>query len=146
MALNVTAPQLTIGDPAEVTIGWEVRNFGTGVGLSNSWTDRVIASADTIVGNADDVLLGSFDHIGALAVGQNYRRQESILLPPEFQRRSHLFVKTDALSVVFENGLEANNVAEATHLFDVVTAPYSDLVVSSVVIPVTAESGRTRSC
>src|SRR5262249_26738341 len=46
---------------------------------------------------------------------------------------------TDA---VFENGKEANNVAEAPNFFDVVPIPYADLVVSSVVAPPQASSGQ----
>ena len=39
-------------------------------------------------------------------------------------------MQADATDVVFENGNEANNSAEAPNLFDVTPIPYADLVVS----------------
>src|SRR4029077_16164449 len=63
--------------------------------------------------------------------------------PPGFQGRYHLFVQTDSTNVVFENGSEANNTAEASNLFDVTPKPYADLVVSGVSVPSTGSSGHT---
>src|SRR5262249_46032253 len=110
---GVTAPALTLGDPAQVTVGWTVTNRGTGTSNVGSWADAVIASTDTIVGNGDDVVLASFTHSGALAVGDNYSRSETFLLPPAFRGRYHLFVQADADGAVYENGLRANNAAQA---------------------------------
>src|SRR6185312_5863845 len=45
-------------------------------------------------------------------------------------------------NVVFENGLEANNVAEAPNHFDVMPIPYADLVVSTINVPQPAGSSQ----
>src|SRR5439155_2586017 len=139
---DVTAPSLTIGDPAQVTVGWKVTNLGTGAGLTAAWTDQVIASPDGIAGNSDDVVLASFQHTGLLTVGQSYARSETFVLPPAFQGHNHLFVRTDTTGQVFENGLEANNAAEAPQFFDVMVAPYADLLVSALSAPAGGNSGQ----
>ena len=68
-------------------------------------------------------------------------RRRPSQMPPGFTGRYHLFVETDADDVVFENGLKANNVAEAPNHFDVMPIPYADLVVSSIDVPQPAGSG-----
>ena len=45
--------------------------------------------------------------------------------------------------MVFEDGLKANNVAEAPNNFDVMPIPYADLVVSSIDVPQPAGSGQS---
>ena len=134
----MTAPSLTIGDPAQVTIGWTVTNLGAGPGRASSWYDDVVASPDATAGNGDDILLARFAHAGALDAGKSYTQSETFLLPPSFQGRYHLFVHTDATGVVFENGSETNNVSFANGVFDVSTIPYADLVVSTVTAPASA--------
>ena len=138
----VTAPALTIGDPAQVTVAWTVANRGTGPGLTANWVDAVIVSGNTVVGDSDDRLLAEFAHSGTLAVDESYSRSEAFLLPAEFVGRFHLFVKTDAKGVVFENDSEANNVSEGGFPFDVTPIPYADLVVSSLTADNTAKSGQ----
>ena len=134
----VTAPALTIGDPAEVTIGWTVANVGSAATTVGNWTDTIIVSTDG--DPTHGTIIGQLNHTGALAVGGSYQESLTISLPPQFQTHAHLFVRTDAADVVFENGSEANNYAEASNMFDVARTPYSDLVVSNLVVPATAAS------
>ncbi len=47
-------------------LSWTVTNAGAATGAT-SWTDRVVLSTDAVLGNADDVVLGSLVHDGALA-------------------------------------------------------------------------------
>ncbi|MDH4349648.1 MAG: hypothetical protein OEW56_00680, partial [Gemmatimonadota bacterium] len=139
---GVTAPALTIGDPAQVAVSWTVSNQGTGEGRTTSWSDAVYASRDAVLGNGDDALLASFVHDGALAAGESYSRSETFLLLPAFEGRYTLFVQTDAGRVVFENGSEGNNAARAPGDFDVMTIPYADLVVEAVTPDTPAYSGQ----
>jgi len=138
----VTAPALTVADPATVTVGWTVTNTGTGAGVTASWTDVVVASPNAVPGDGDDIVLGRFTHTGGLAVGASYGQTQAILLPPGFNGRYHLYVRTDVDGVVFENGLLANDAAQSATAFDVVPYPYADMVVSSVVADAGAASGR----
>jgi YD repeat-containing protein len=139
-ASAVTAPSLTVGDPARVTVGWTVTNQGTGATEVPDWTDVVILS------RSDDptqgTVLARFPHQGTLAVGAAYSQSQALILPPHFQGRYHLFVRTNADGTVFENGNTANDYAEAPNVFDVTPIPYADLVVSSVTAPAAGASGR----
>src|SRR5688500_3562224 len=54
---------------------------------------------------------------------------------------SQYVLVTESAQDVYENGLETNNKAESSKIFDVVTRPYADLTVTSVEGPATADSG-----
>src|SRR5262249_32774838 len=123
-----------------VTIGWTVTNLGTGPGTVANWVDSIIASPDG--DPAHGSVIKQFTHQGALPVGGSYNESQTFFLPAGFQTHAHLFVKTDATDVVFENGNEANNAAEAPNLFDVALFPYADLTVSHVQTSTTAGSGQ----
>jgi hypothetical protein len=136
----VTAPALTVGDPAQVTIGWTVTNQGGAATNVGAWVDAILLSPDD--NPAHGTVLEQFPHQGALAPGGNYTQSQTFLLPRGFQTHSHLFVQTDAAGAAFENGNVANNYGEAPNFFDVVPMPYADLAVSSVSADAMASSGR----
>ena len=128
---NVTAPSLTVGYPAQVTIGWTVTNTGTGPGTVSSWVDSIIVSPDN--NPAHGTVIKQFPHNGILAVGASYTQSQTFLLPPGYTTHSHLFVQSDGTNLVFENGNESANFGEAPNFFDVVPIPYAGwLVVSPV--------------
>lgn len=139
---NVIAPTLTIGDPATATVSWDVTNVGLSSGNVDAWSDRIVASKDSILGNGDDIVLGNFTHTGQLAANASYSRSETLRLPPAFVGRYQLFVQTDATGQVFENGKEANNADSASNYFDVVHKPYADLAISAISSNQTATSGQ----
>jgi len=93
----VTAPPLLIGDPVDLTVSWTVSNEGTGAGRIDRWVDRVLLSADTVVGNGDDRNLGQFEHFGLMPVGTQYTETRVITLPSSLQGRFHVFVVADAV-------------------------------------------------
>src|SRR5262249_13201838 len=137
---DVTAPSLTIGDPAEVTVTWKVTNKGSGPGTVATWTDAVIVSTDD--NPAHGTIIAQFPNQGLLVHDAVYPQNQTFRLPAHFQGRYHLFVQANATGTVFENGNTANNVDGPSHLFDVATKPYADLVVSSVNAPPTGATGR----
>ncbi|HND51949.1 MAG TPA: CARDB domain-containing protein, partial [Pirellulaceae bacterium] len=138
----IVAPALTVADPARVTIGWTVANQGDGRTPNVDWVDTVFVSGDTTIGNFDDAVLGRFTRTGGLEAGATYTQSQSILLPPAFKGRFHLYVTTDSGQVVFENGAEANNRREAPQPFDVSPTPYADLAFTALNAPSTAFSGQ----
>src|SRR5262249_35135128 len=89
-ASAVTAPSLTIGDPAQVTVSWRVTNQGTGPGTVAAWTDAVIVSPDD--NPAHGTTIAQFPHQGLLAAGAFYAQTQTFRLPAQFQGRYHLFV------------------------------------------------------
>jgi hypothetical protein len=137
---GVTAPSQVIGDPARVMVSWTVTNLGTGPTAADTWTDAVIASPDD--NPAHGTVLAQFTHQGALAAGDSYTQSQAILTPPGFTGRYHLFVRTDTTGAVFENGMLANNEAEAPNVSDIMPIPYADLVVSGVTAPDVGASGQ----
>jgi hypothetical protein len=139
---NVQGPNLTIADPASVTISWTVSNIGEGPGKVDHWVDEVILSKNATPGASDDIVLGRYPHTGLLDVNQGYTQQQTIKLPPGFTGHFHLFVKTDADNVVFEGGRKANNVAAMNGFFDVMPVPYADLVIPNVTVPAAAHGGQ----
>ena len=140
---NVTAPPQTIDDPARINVSWTVTNQGTGVGRTTQWTDCVVLSGNDVYGDGDDLIIGSFVHNGALAATGSYTRTESILLPNGLSNRFHVFVKSDVLSEVFENGSESNNTASLGSTINVMPIPYADLVVESLAYTGTPRSGQS---
>src|SRR4029078_7725895 len=100
--------------------------------FTQHWIDRVILSADAIAGNGDDLVIGEFAHDGPLDSTHGYVESRTLTLSPSFQGREHVFVRTDATGVVFENGAEANNVAGAAATVDIMPIPYADLAMGAV--------------
>ncbi|HEX8961620.1 MAG TPA: CARDB domain-containing protein, partial [Rhodocyclaceae bacterium] len=139
---SIVAPTQVIDDPAPLDVSWTVMNQGTGAGRTGSWTDRIVLSRDDTYGNGDDWVIGEYRHDGGLAAGDSYTRNVQVLLPPATVGRYKMFVVTDAKSEVFENGLEANDIARVAHDVDVMAIPYADLQVQSVTADAAAASGR----
>ncbi|WP_415234604.1 CARDB domain-containing protein, partial [Pseudorhodobacter sp.] len=138
---DVVAPTLTVADPAVIRVGWRVTNIAAQVGTETGWQDQVWASRDSIIGDADDILLASFNRDGALQPGAFYLRSEAITLPAGFSDRLKIYVVADAAAAVFEDGKTANNRAVLAENVDVARAPYADLSVRSIQAQAVAVSG-----
>ena len=64
---SITAPSgLLVGNPASGEVTWTVKNQGPVSGTVDEWNDHVMFSFNEIVGDGDDVSLGSFQHLGQL--------------------------------------------------------------------------------
>ncbi|MDB5858608.1 MAG: hypothetical protein JWQ76_2297, partial [Ramlibacter sp.] len=143
--LKVTAVQVTpllVADPAYLEFQYTVANQGTGAGRTSQWTDKVVLSADGIIGNSDDIVVAQLAHDGAVLEGTQYTRSERIQLPVGTTGRYRLYVISDAANAVFENGLEANNSGQAANQTDIMPIAYSDLRVESAAAEGQAQSGR----
>nr|WP_309246834.1 CARDB domain-containing protein [Ramlibacter montanisoli] len=141
---DVTAPARLIADPARITVGWTVRNTGTGAGLASSWTDRLVLSKNAVAGDNDDIVIGNFVRDTGLAQGASYSRSETVFAPASYAPDSYrVFVIADAGRQVFENGSEANNAAAAPAPLDLMPIPFADLVLTDLVVPATAQSGQS---
>ncbi len=152
----------TFAAPSQVTAGipflatWTVRNIGLGDSAVDRWTDKIYLSFDSLVG--DDILLSSTSHRGLMQVGEVYTQSAVVVVPLQFAANDYrIYVRTDAAmtvdedgsaatetgpgGTVFEGTLEANNNSLLRPLG--VLRQTSDLVVQSVVAPVTALTGQT---
>jgi Ca2+-binding RTX toxin-like protein len=130
----------TVGEAARtLQVQWTVANQGVGNSIITNWTDRVIASIDGVLGNGDDVVLGSFTRSGLLGANESYSRTENISLPFSLEGNYQIFVATDVNNNVFESN-DGNNVSAASPL--AINRLTPDLQVTSVVAPVTVVSGQ----
>jgi len=128
-----------------IPVQWTVKNQGVGDTIITSWKDRVVASTNNILGDADDVTLGTFTRTGLLAANGTYSRTENISLPFNLEGNYQLFVDTDSGNKVYEGSNEGNNNFNVNA--DPKTPPVTvsrqtpDLQVTAIDLPATAQSG-----
>jgi len=102
----VVAAQLDSGGLA--SIGWTVRNGGTAA-ANGSWTDRIVLSSDTVIGNGDDVVLASVVHSGGLAVAASYAQITTVRVPAGLNGNYRIAVVADVAAAVLEPDTRADN-------------------------------------
>ena len=128
-----------------VSFSWVVQNVrsnGTGVAY---WNDRVALSSNSIWGDADDIVLGTYAHDGALAGGQAYTNTQSVVLPAELSGTFYLLAEADQGNAIYEGMFEYDNAGASTGTFDVVVAPYPDLKVEGLgLVATNDETGEFR--
>ena len=94
---GITHSDLVAGQQA--TISWTVRNDGTASTPNGAlWHDRVWLSVESRVAAGDNnpILLGTFDNLSALGVGEYYTQTQSFNIPIDIVGEYYLFVLTDA--------------------------------------------------
>jgi len=132
------------------TLSWTVANQGAGATEDSQWYDGVYLSNQPTynpLGNADpqQINLGYFVHDGALAPGQSYTNQQSILLSPAYTG-DYIIIYANTLGPsggiggTWEGPYGNNNTASVAT--DVFTAP-ADLQVTSVVTEPQSFSGES---
>ncbi len=126
------------GQPA--TVSWTTRNTGAGVTGAASWTEKIYLSKDFTI-DADDPVIGTHTRTGALEGGASYTQRQAVNLPINASGNYILLLRTDFADAVYEHQAEANNTAHTT--ITVVKPPVSDLVVSAITVPATAEAGKS---
>ena len=136
--LNVPAAGAT-GDTIQVD--YTVTNAGDDATAALSWSDRVYLSTDNVL-DANDSVLATFRHDGALASGASYNMSRNVTLSTDVVGSLFVIVKTDAAATneVYEYQAEDNNTASSG--IDVTYAPSPDLQVASIVAHATAWSGQ----
>ncbi len=150
-SVDVQSPDLSVTAataPAAGTLGqtlavsWTVTNLGTDPAVEG-WSDRVYLSTDPVF-DAGDRLLGTYAATSVpLAAGGSYTRNENVTIPLDLTLPAgtwYVLVRTDALGTQPESN-EANNV-RATAAVSLERPALPDLVVSSIVVPSSAISGR----
>lgn len=94
---NIAHSNLAGGQQA--TISWTVQNDGTASTPNGAmWNDRVWLSMENRVAADDNnpILLGTFENISALNVGEYYTQTQTVNIPVEVSGEYFLFVLTDA--------------------------------------------------
>ena len=128
------------GQPLTVT--WTVTNQRVGATNVSSWQDRLVLSTDTVLGNGDDVTLGTQSHSGTLSGGASYTQTADVVLPQGIAGTRYVFVLADATDVVDEFLLDGNNSGQSDAV-EISLTPPPDLQVTSITVPAQALTAGT---
>ncbi|KPJ75957.1 MAG: hypothetical protein AMJ54_13385, partial [Deltaproteobacteria bacterium SG8_13] len=124
-----------------IDVDWRVRNIGDIPADAADWIDRLYLSTDTAV-DGTDIVLAAVSRATALGVDQGYTVQQTVALPDGIFGQFYLLVASDADDVVYEKGLEANNLGWSLDPLTISPAPSPDLAVTEVVISDQAVPGQ----
>ena len=146
-ASNVGSPTIGVaGQPYSVT--WSVTNLGNGTtgdgtpgGDVAAWTDRIVFSRNTILGDGDDVLVANVPRTGALEAGEGYAGSWTGNLPAGLSGDYHMIVVTDVSDDVYEYMDAESNVSLGTGTVAVAPAVFADLAVTAFTAPAAASVG-----
>ncbi len=107
----VMSESVAIGMPFSVQ--WRVTNSSNAWGTTqvSDWYDRVVVSSDDVIGNGDDIVLGSFAHHGSLEKGSSYLASATVTIPQAVSSPLRLFLTTDSTNSVYEFNYELNNTS-----------------------------------
>ena len=150
---RVSVPTLSFDD-SQITVRWQVANFGAGPTEPGSWSDQIWLMRQPGRPNpeAGDRLLASFAHNGVLEVGESYEASGTVGLPANTQGEFYITLFSDGGGQVYEEAFATNinpelpNDIEGSNLrwkpISVVLTPPADLVVSDVDAPDSALGGQ----
>jgi hypothetical protein len=122
-----------------IQYSWTVTNHGTGP-ATGTWSDRVLLSADTAVGN--DLLLGNFSFTGTINAGESITRTQTYTLPIAMEGDRWFIVQTDIYNQLFEHANEGNNIRVSDVPMDVQLSPFPNLQVTQMIPPAEAFSSQ----
>ena len=136
---GVIAPA-SVDAGGSLTVEFEVRNAGTAATTPTQWQDKIFLSLDDQITN-DDISLGVIDNAASLDPGDSYITVSDTVVVPERLRGSmFILILPDADHRVDEFPNEDNLFRQPIFINPL---PLADLVVSGVIVPVSATSGST---
>ena len=133
--VSVTPPggsSIQSGQP--VNFSFTAQNIGSVATPTANWSDRVVISQNTVLGDGDDVQLGIYPHSGVLNPGASYTANQTAALPDGISGPYYLIVQTDSGNAINEFLLEGDNVTASSSTFNVNLAPYPDLKVENLAV------------
>ncbi|MCW9030677.1 MAG: hypothetical protein OQK58_04255 [Gammaproteobacteria bacterium] len=134
---SIAVPNTAIpGAPLNIT--WEVSNQGS-ANTTEQWHDQIIISTDSIIGNANDIIIGSVQHNGTLAQGESYIQTATFVLPEIVDGNYYIAVVTDYDNNALDPDNRFNNISSVQSIN--VVRPYADLTLESIDIPALAQGG-----
>lgn len=139
---SLAPPTGIITSGGSINFGFSVTNVGSVATPAAAWSDRAVLSQNIILGDEDDISLGVFPHVGALAPGAGYTVSRSAQIPDGVSGPYYLIVQTDVGNSVNEFLFEADNTTVSDHTFDITLADYVDLKVEDLNIAGPDNSGR----
>ncbi len=138
---SLTPPPATGLKSGDTTsLSFRVDNLGNLATAGVTWLDRVVLSADTVYGNADDIELGVFQRTGPLAaaaptVPSFYTvTGAAVTIPDGISGNFHVIARTDHSNTVSEFILEGDNETVTPLPIAITLAPYPDLVIEALAV------------
>ncbi len=123
--------------PLEFTVS----NGGAGATLTETWSDVVYLSPDTVLDYDADIRLAGINRWSALAAGEGYTRTISPSLPEGISGDYYIIVRADSASAVADvNGL--NNVRRTAGPVTISLSPPPDLRITSLGAPPAGQAGQ----
>jgi hypothetical protein len=123
------------GQPIKVK--WTIKNSGMGSTNAGSWTEKIYLSRD-VSWDKDDLEVGHYTRMGALAPDGQYNDSLEVVLPNNYLGNYVLIFRSDVKNQVYEHGAEENLVSS---LLTVLKDELSDLVVTNIRVPATGLAG-----
>lgn len=139
----VDAPDSARGGEV-ITLAWRVLNAGDATTDVAQWKDYVYLSSDAVL-DAGDTKLAEATRSGAVAKDGTYTLSANVFAPNNLSGDYYFLVKADAENLVYEAGLDNNNVKRSLHVTSLSPAPVADLQVTTVVTPADGVPGQTRA-
>ncbi len=131
LVVTAVTPDATGSSGQPLEVSWRVENQGIGLTNRGNWSDIVYLATDP-AGSNRIKSLGSFPHLGQLAVNDGYERTVSVTLPQGLSGDHYVVVQTGA--GVFEFIHNDNNETVSDSFSVSLTAP-PDLIVTDIVAP-----------
>ena len=134
---DLIVPTVSVPGPAQsgqnLAVSWRVENQGIGLTNRSTCADYIWLATDAAGANRT-TFLGSFTHLGQLAVGDGYDRTANVRLPEGISGTYYLVVVAASSSGPFEF-LYTNNNTKVSSGVSVTFTPPPDLTVSDIVAP-----------
>jgi subtilase family serine protease len=137
---NIKTPLATVVGGQTISVGWQIKNNGTGGTGSATWIDNIYLSANDTTLQDDDIFVASHLNFSALDSGQAYNDSISITLPLTRVGTFYLIVKTDAYNHIPESN-QTNNAKPSANPINVILPPLPDLRVTAVASQTNVFSG-----
>ncbi|MCK4661167.1 MAG: hypothetical protein KAV82_16725, partial [Phycisphaerae bacterium] len=140
--LSVNGPEQAYAGQ-DVTVNWSVINAGASTTPSGSWRDSVYLSLDLFVDPGSDPFLGFVVHENPLGSQVTYNRNKTFTIPAStLSDDYYVLVLADSTDEVFEYEAEGNNLGYSEDTIAVGEPLQADLVVTDIVVPLTASPGQ----
>ncbi|MFN0053205.1 MAG: CARDB domain-containing protein [Planctomycetales bacterium] len=137
---GVNAPSSALANHL-LSVTYSVANEGATATPNSYWEDRLYLSQDPVLSLADDIVLGTVGHYGALEPGDDYQGSFQSRLPQAISGTYYAIVVSDHSTQVFEID-RTNNVSVDAGAITIESRP-PDLLVDSFTAPSIGESGAT---
>lgn len=123
-------------------VNYQVKNKGPGRLLDRNLTDRFWISSLAEFNPDSATLIANQSLTTSILSGDYLQMQAVIELPVGIAGQYYLYLKTDAAEIIFENGLESNNLLRSDSVIQISLQNFADLTPNDASLPDTAYAGQ----